>query len=164
MAANRTRRLAALAAAAMIVILSLAGAASGRTVYIVRNGFYAGMDDGSGALTFFHIKNHRVYHLRMSLNLDCQNSNTGQDYQVNYNAGPKMPQGQAVGSNGRANIDWTETEAGRDGHISAEISFSGRRPLASFSVISNGGYETCNGFSAIYIARSPANVPIPRQP
>jgi hypothetical protein len=163
MAAKRTRMLALIVALAALAVPSLA-AATGRTVYIVRNGFYAGMDSGSGALTFFHIKNHRVYHLRFSMNLDCDNSNTGQHYDRNYNAGPGMPQGEAIGTNGRVDIDWSETEAGRDGNISAEISLSGRRPLASFSVHATGGYETCVGFSAIYIYRSPVNVPVPDQP
>lgn len=139
---------------------SALGVAHARTVYIVPDGLYAGMDPRSASLTFFHIHNHRVYHLRFSLNIVCHNSNTGADYTVNYSAGPAMPQGQTIPADGLLRLDWVESEAGREGHIDMEITFR-RRPMASFSVTSTGGYESCNGFAAIYVRRSPLRVPVP---
>ena len=132
-------------------------------VWIVRDGFYAGMVSGSSELAFFHVKHHRVYHLRFSMNVSCHDSSTGQDYNVNFSAGPAMPQGRLIPANGTLRINWTETDSARRGQISAELTFH-RHFLASFSVLTDGSIEDCNGFSAVPLQRAHRTPPVPVGP
>lgn len=94
------------AATGVLMSAPLAAHARRHITWIVRDGFYAGLDSSSGDLAFFHIKNHRVYHLRFSLTLSCQDDTTGQQYTPNYSAGSAMSQGlkipaaECCGSNG----------------------------------------------------------------
>lgn len=140
-----------------------AAVASGSTVWIVRDGFYAGLHQGSFGLAYFYVHDHRIDHLRFALNLNCHNTDTGQDYPRTFDAGPRMPQGRLVPANGIVDIDWSERGGGREGRISAELSFHSH-PLASFSVVADGGYEDCEGFSAIVLQRSPRTPPLPTNP
>jgi hypothetical protein len=140
-----------------------AAAASGSTVWIVRDGFYAGLHQGSFGFAYFHVKNRRVYHLRFALNLTCHNSNTGEDYPRTFDAGPRMPQGRLIPANGIVTIGWSERGGGREGSITGELSLR-RHLLASFSVVADGGYEACEGFSAIVVERSPRTPPLPTNP
>jgi hypothetical protein len=156
----RIRLLLALTA---IALLGAATAALARTTWIVRDGFYVGSEDNFSELAFFHVANRRVRHLRFSMNLNCHNDNTGQDYDRNFSAGAAMPQDERIPSDGTLTIQWSETDAGRAGHITAELRFH-RHPMASFSVTSAGGYEACNGFAAIRLHRSPRTPPVPSRP
>lgn len=140
-----------------------AAVASGNPVWIVRDGFYAGLHQGSFGFAYFYVQGHRIYHLRFALNLNCHNTNTGEDYPRTFDAGPRMPQGRLIPANGIVTIDWSEHGGGRDGNITAELSFH-RHPLASFSVIADGGYEECEGFSAIVLQRAPRTPPRPPNP
>jgi hypothetical protein len=155
--------LVAAAAMSLLVIPPVAANARTHFVSIVRDGFYAGMDTGSGALAFFHVKHHRIYHLRFSLDLTCHNSSNGQDYPRNFSAGSSMPQGRLIPANGTLAIDWTQEDGGRRGHIGGDLTFH-RHLLASFSVQSNGGNEDCTGFSAILVQRAPHTPPVPHGP
>jgi hypothetical protein len=155
--------LAAAAVISTLIVPPLAANASRHYVSIVRDGFYAGTDSGSGALAFFHVKHHRVYHLRFSLELSCHNSNTGQDYPRNFSAGSRMPQGRLIPANGTLSINWLQEDGGRRGHINSELTFH-RNWLASFSVLSGGGYEDCTGFSAVRLQRAHKTPPVPHDP
>jgi hypothetical protein len=160
---HRVGLLMLITAVGLLATAPLTAHARGRTTWIVRDGFYAGMSSGPGALTFFHVKNHRVYHLRFSLNLTCHDSTTGQDTTVNYSAGSAMPQGLQIPADGVLWIRWSQEDSGRMGHITADLRFH-HRPLASFSVLSAGGVETCNGFSAVSVHRAPRTPPVPSAP
>jgi len=146
-------------------VLATAGAAGGSTTWIVRDGFYAGIEQSSGGVEFayFHVKNRRIYHLRFALNLNCHNTNTGDDYPRTFDAGPHMPQGRLIPANGDLWIDWSERGGGREGRITGELSFR-HHLLASFSVTADGGCEDCEGFSAVLLQRSPRTPPLPRNP
>ena len=159
----RKKLLVLAATLATIAVVPLGAHARGPTHWIVRDGFYAGMDAGSGELAFFHVRHHRVYHLRFSLNLTCHDDTTGQDNSYNFSAGDEMPQGRLIPADGVLTINWTETDSARDGHINAELRFH-RRPVASFYVTSASSVESCNGLSAVYVHRSRARVPVPSQP
>jgi hypothetical protein len=133
--------------------------AAGRATWIVRDGFYVGEVEGGGVeLVYFYVSHHRIYHLRFSMNLNCTSS--GVDSNPNFNAGPAMPQGRAIPSDGIATISWSEDSAGRMGHITAELAFT-RHPNASFSVFSQGEPEACNGFADIPIQRAAVTPPQP---
>jgi hypothetical protein len=160
---GRIKLLALMAATGVLISAPLAAHARGHTTWIVRDGFYAGMDSSSGDLAFFHVKNHRVYHLRFSLNLSCQDDTTGQQFTPNYSAGSAMPQGLKIPANGVLRIQWTQVDSARNGHITAELRFH-RHPLASFSVLSDGAVEDCNGFSAVLVQRAPRTPPVPSRP
>lgn len=135
--------------------------ASGRTVWIVRDGFYAGMVSGGGELVYFYVARGRVYHLRFSMSLDCTSS--GVTSNPDFNAGPAMPQGRAIPASGILSIDWVEHGAGRTGDINAELALT-RHPNASFSVTSHGDPERCNGFADIPIQRAAVTPPRPAWP
>ncbi len=155
--------LAAVAVISLLIIPPLAANARSHTVSIVRDGFYAGIVATAGELAFFHIKHHRVYHLRFALVLTCHNSGTGQDEPRAFSAGSSMPQGERIPANGTLSINWIQEDGGRRGHISGELGFH-RHWLASFSVISSGGLETCTGFSAVPPHRAAKTPPVPSRP
>lgn len=135
--------------------------ASGRTVWIVRDGFYAGSVGGGGELAYFYVSHGRVYHLRFSMSLDCTSS--GVTSNPLFNAGPAMPQGRRIPASGIVSIDWVEHGAGRTGDIDAELALT-RHPNASFSVTSHGDPERCNGFADIPIQRAAVTPPRPTRP
>ncbi len=159
----RFRLLAVVTAIGLMTTSTVAAQASRHFTSIVRDGFYAGIDSGSGDLAFFHVKHHRVYHLRFSMSLTCHNSATGQDYDRNFSAGSAMPQGRLIPANGTLTIHWNQQDSGRDGHITGELTFH-RHFLASFSVLSGGGLEDCNGFSAVLMQRAHRTPPVPTAP
>jgi hypothetical protein len=154
-------KLAAAIATSACLLLTPSAVAVGRTVWIVRDGFYAGSVLSEGELVYFYVAHGRIYHLRFSMNLDCTSS--GVTSNPNFNAGPAMPQGQAIPANGIVSIDWTEREAGREGHINAELAFT-RHPNASFSVTSHGDPESCTGFADVPIQRAAVTPPRPTWP
>jgi hypothetical protein len=155
--------LAALTAISMLAMAPLTANARPHTISIVRDGFYAGVDSRSGALAFFHVKHHRVYHLRFSLELTCHNSDTHQDYARNFSAGSRMPQGRPIPANGTLTVNWLQEDGGRHGHINGELTFHSHW-LASFSVTSGGGFEDCTGFSAVLVRRASRTPPVPHDP
>jgi hypothetical protein len=159
----RIRLLAATAVMSIPISTPLAANASTHFVSIVRDGFYAGVDSGSSALAFFHVRHHRIYHLRFSLELTCHNSNTGQDYPRTFSAGSRMPQGRLIPANGTLSVNWVQQDGGRRGHINGELTFH-RHWLASFSVTSGGGFEDCTGLSAVLLQRAHKTPPIPHDP
>jgi hypothetical protein len=109
----------------------------------------------------FYVSHGRICHLRFGTDLDCTSSGVASN--PNFNAGPAMPQGRAIPANGIVSIDWTESGAGRVGHINAELAFT-HRPNASFSVTSHSDVESCDGFADIRIQRAAVTPPRPSWP
>jgi hypothetical protein len=142
-------------------LLTPSALAAGRTVWIVRDGFYAGMDSSAGKLVYFYVSHRRVYHLRFSMELDC--TSPGVTSNPIFTAGEAMPQGRRIPPSGIVSIDWIEHGAGRTGHINAELAFT-RHPNASFSVTSHGDPESCDGFADIPIQRAAVTPPRPAWP
>jgi hypothetical protein len=167
-AARRAPIAAALAAMLTAIVLVgglLAPGAGARTTYIVRDGFYGGLGSNNTYVMLW-ISHRRVYHLRFSAIISCHDIASNEDYERAFDAGKNMPQGQAIPAGGRLVVNFTETSAGRVGHIRALISFR-HGAVADFSLDAphtGEGLEDCTGAQVILLKRSPHTVPRPEGP
>lgn len=153
------RRAALLALLGAVLFGASAAAAP---IPIIRDGIWAGKS-GRG-LVIVHVQSHRVTYLRFMATLDCHLSDTGEDYERAFTAGRRFGT-RTIPRSGLLFVRWTETDAGRQGDIAAELDWRGRRYplLASFSVdVPRRGdsLEDCNGFIAVP-ARRGGPVPPP---
>jgi len=129
-------------------VFAVSGHAREKTpIPIIRDGLWTGRD--SRGLVIARVRSHRVVSLRFMVTLDCHNHDTGEDYDRAFTGGRKFNP-VTIPRAGRLVTRWIEMDAGREGHIFAELDWRGRRYalLASFVVDVpqiDPGLESCLG-------------------
>jgi hypothetical protein len=157
--------LTATATVAFIGAVATPASARARATYIVRDGFYGGLGE-QGTSVLFWISHHRVYHLRFNLIFPCHDIASGENYDRYFGAGTLMPQGRPIPRNGQLVLEWVQTDAGREGHITMTLSFR-HSGAAQFSVDAphvGEGLEDCTGATTFSLTRSPRAIPLPSGP
>ncbi|MFI4984677.1 MAG: hypothetical protein ACHQAV_01660 [Solirubrobacterales bacterium] len=146
-------------------VLAAPASARPRTTYIVRDGFYGGLG-GGGTSVLFWISHHRVYHLRFNLIFPCHDIASGENYDRYFGAGTLMPQGRAIPRSGQLVLEWVQTDAGREGHITMTLNFrhSGVAQLSVDAPHVGEGLEDCTGSTTFSLMRSPHAIPVPSGP
>jgi hypothetical protein len=154
---SRPLALVALAATALAVPVAVA---EPRTMTIPRDGRWSGIErDRGGALEIgsFKVRDRHVRALGFSIPLGCTNTETGRDSTAIFRGGKDgaAPAGRAIPRSGTLRLRWTETDAGREANVRAEITFAARRPTLTISFEVNDEVERCQAFSVIRLRHSP---------
>jgi hypothetical protein len=141
--------------AAITALLTGGAVARPRTTEIIHDGFWGGLETAGATVDYTYLTLHdrMVTKLRFGMLLDCESRTSHQHFQRFFMAGKAFPRGLRIPARGRLDtVNWSETDANREGQITGELDWSGRHPLASFSVTVLGSAlhpEDCTGFAAI---------------
>jgi hypothetical protein len=153
----RPLALVALAATALAVPVAVA---EPRTMTIPRDGRWAGFERDRGGpleLGSFKLRDRHVRALGFSIPLRCTNTDTGDETTAVFRGGKDgaAPVGRVIPRSGTLRLRWTETDAGREANVLAEITFAAGRPTLTISFEVNDELERCRAFSVIRLRHGP---------
>ena len=153
----RPLALVALAASALAVPVAVA---EPRTMTIPRDGRWAGIERDRGGpveIGSFKLRDRHVRALGFTIPLRCTNTDSGDDSIAFFRGGKDgtAPAGRVIPRSGTLRLRWTETDAGREANVLAEITFAARRPTLTISFEVNDEVERCRAFSVIRLHHGP---------